>query len=91
MKIRLYDHRETYTDRFTRDLGKIKKFSINARGELRISKTDLLYSLYIKFTKAELAELRLKLNELHDKKSRGRDSLVLTQVQEILKMKEGRI
>lgn len=90
MQASLYDHRKKYSDGFYQNLGKIERFSCNGQGDLRIYKTDLLYSLIIHFTKGEMESLRTRLNELHDKKSRVGQALVLVEAQEILKQKAGK-
>jgi hypothetical protein len=87
MKIALYDHRKTRGCGFYQDIGAIKKWFLNKEGDLRIAKTDLLYSLTIHFTKKELEILRQRLNEIHDKKL-PKNSVALDFALQAIKSKE---
>jgi hypothetical protein len=88
MKINLYDHRKEQGLGFYQDMGKIPRFSFTLAGCLRIPKTDLLFSLDIKFTKSEMETLRLRLNEIHAGRMAKNKPLVLSQVDEILDNKK---
>jgi hypothetical protein len=84
MEIALYDHRRERGEGFHQDLGKIKRFSLTASGDLRIPKTDLLFSLDVHFTMAELNTLWVRICELHEKKKLKRP-VVIEMAQNILK------
>ena len=87
MEIQLFDHRNKMQCGNLQNLGNCPLFHLTKGGRLKFMKTDLLYSVNVTMSKAEMQALYDRLGEILGKPQNK--APIIKQAEEILKGKKG--